>query len=537
MDHAPRPLRLTPSSHWTLFLAGLFLTLLLAAPIWAGGNGSFSDQTVASGLIASYSPSNVHGFHGGGVVGDFNRDGWQDVFYPAGGNSPDKLFINNGDGTFTDQAAAWGIDEAHRSTAAAAGDYNGDGRLDIYVTSLGPVSGNQAGFHKLYRNNGNNTFTDVAATLGVNQSSAGSADGWGAAWGDYDLDGDLDLAVAGWSTNDGNRLFRNNDGDSFTDVTDSVGLSSLAGTNGFAPRFVDLDGDRYPEIIWIGDFASGHYYANDRDGTFTDVTGSSGTNQDGTEMGMTVADWDEDGDFDFYVTTISTNNLYRNDGNNTFTNIASSAGVVNTGWGWATSAVDFNHDTLVDIVATSQNGRNYAFVNNTTEGGGPTFSEVGLSNGLGINMDGRGLATFDYDNDGDQDVLVFPSSGDVKLLRNDLDLSAPDANWLRIFLARGTVSSIPPHGIGAVIEVHLGNRVLIGRIDGGSNYLSQSEMSAHFGLGSATTVDLVRVRWPNGSFSEFANIDANTSWTMGPFPPLFADGFETGNLINWITFP
>ena len=235
-------------------MAGLLLTLLITSPLWAGGNGAFSDQTVASGLIASYSPGNVHGFHGGGAVGDFNRDTFPDVFYPAGGNSPDKLFINNGDGTFTDQAVAWGIDESHRSTAAAVGDYNRDGLLDIYVTSLGPDTGNQTGYHKLYRNNGDDTFTDVAVAAGVNQSSATSADGWGAAWGDYDLDGDLDLAVAGWSTNDGNRLFRNNNDGTFTDVTDSVGLASLAGTNGFAPRFVDMDGDRYPEIIWIGRF-------------------------------------------------------------------------------------------------------------------------------------------------------------------------------------------------------------------------------------------------------------------------------------------
>lgn len=536
MDLTSRSLRLTPSARpMTWLQTGLLITLLTTIPVMAGGNGAFSDQTSSVQLSASYSPGNVHGFHGGGAVGDFNGDGWQDVFYPAGGNTPDKLFINNGDGTFTDQAAAWNIALAHRSTAAAVGDFDRDGRHDIYVTSLGPAANNQVGFHKLYRNNGNGTFTDIAVAAGVNQSSAVGADGWGAAWGDYDLDGDLDLAVAGWSTNDGNRLFRNDGNSTFTDVTTSAGLASLAGTNGFAPRFVDMDGDRYPEIIWIGDFASGHYYANNADGTFNDVTGSSNTNQDGTEMGMTVADWDEDGDFDFYVTTINTNNLYLNQGGNTYTNVAPAAGVDNTGWGWATAAIDFNHDSLVDIVATAQGGRNYAFVN-TTVGGGPLqFSEVGTTNGLGISIDGRGLANFDYDNDGDQDVIVFPSAGSVKVMRNDL--SGPDTNWLRIFLDRGTAVDIAPDGVGAVIEVHVAGRVLLGRIDGGSNYLSQSEMSAHFGLGDATTIDQVRVLWPNGAVSVFTNLTVNDTWTLGPNPPLFRDGFESGDLSHWIAVP
>ncbi|MEM8962875.1 MAG: CRTAC1 family protein [Acidobacteriota bacterium] len=507
------------------------LAVLLTSTAWAGSNGSFSDQTVTSLVAATYSGSNVHGFHGGGVVGDFNNDGWQDIFFAGGGGSGDKLFINNQDGTFSEEAAAWGIALVHRSTAAAVGDFNRDGWLDLYVTSLGPDTGNQIGFHKLYRNNGNDTFTDVAVAAGVAQSSAISADGWGAAWGDYDLDGDLDLAVAGWSTNDGNRLFRNNDDGTFTDVTTSAGLSSLTGTNGFAPRFVDMDDDRYPELIWIGDFASGHYYANDGDGTFTDVTLTSNTNQDTTEMGMTIADWNEDGVFDFYVTTISTNNLYLNQGNNVYVNVAGAAGVADTGWGWATAAIDFNHDTLVDIVATAQNGRNYAFVNTTTEGGGPNFSEVATSNGLGIAIDGRGLANVDYDNDGDQDVVVFPHSGSVKVMRNDL--SGVDTNWLRVFLDPNGVEDIAPNGIGAVIEVHLGARVLMGRIDGGSNYLSQSEMSAHFGLGGATSVDELRVRWPNGAVTVLTNVAVNQTLTIAALAAVFEDGFESGDVGAW----
>ena len=527
---APTPLpRLGPAARRLVVacaVGGLF-----TPPLFAGGT-TFSDQTVSSGVDATYSPGNVHSFHGGGVVGDFDGDGWQDIFYPAGGDSPDKLFLNNGDGTFTDSAAAWGIALAHRSTAAAAADFDRDGDLDLYVTSLGPAAGDQVGFHKLYRNEGG-SFTDMAVAAGVSQTSTSTADGWGAAWGDYDLDGDLDLAVAGWRASDGNHLFRNNGDGTFTDVTASAGLGSLTGTNGFSPRFVDMDGDRYPEIIWIGDFATGHYYSNDGDGTFTDITGSSNTNQDGTEMGMTVADWDEDGDFDFYVTTIGTNNLYLNQGGNTFANAAGSAGVSDTGWGWGTAAVDFDHDTRIDIVATAQGGRNYAFRNITPEGGALLFDEVGASNGFGLSINGRGLATFDYDNDGDQDVITFPNTGSVKVQRNDL--TGTDTHWLRIFLDPGGVSDIPPQGIGSVIELELGERTLYGRVDGGSNYLSQSEASAHFGLGAATTVDVLRVRWSNGDITTLTNVAADQILELGPLPPLFGDGFESGDATGWST--
>ncbi|MCB1035396.1 MAG: CRTAC1 family protein, partial [Acidobacteria bacterium] len=456
-------------------------------------------------------------------------DGRVDVYVTNDG-MPNHLWINDGDGTFTDRASEWGIAVAHRSTAAAVADYDGDGWLDLFVTSLGPVSGEAPGHHRLYHNGGDGTFTDVAVAAGVNQSAASDADGWGGAWGDYDLDGDLDLAVAGWRENDGNRLFRNEGNGTFTDVTAAAGLGSLTGTRGFSPRFVDMDGDRYPELIWIGDFASGHYYANDGDGTFTDLTGTSGTNQDTTEMGMTVADWDEDGDFDFYVTTINTNNLYLNQGSHTFVNVANTAGVDNTGWGWGTVATDFDHDTRVDLVATAQNGRNYAF-QNVTAGSGLDFDEVAMALGLGVAIDGRGLSRFDYDNDGDQDLVVFPHSGDVKLFRNDL--SGPDIGWLRIFLDPAGAPGIAPHGIGSVIKVRLGSRTLLGRIDGGSNYLSQSELSAHFGLGSATAADEVRVEWTDGSVSTWTNVLANQTLNLRPLDLLFGDGFESGDLSAW----
>ena len=494
------------------FLIFGFFAMVSLADYTRGQSPQFSNQTTSAQLTGSFG-FQMPNFLAGGAVGDFNRDGWQDIFYPACNNGLDKLFINQGDDSFVDEAQAWGVALQHRSSAAAVADYDGDGWLDIYVTSLGPTSQTQTGHHKLYRNNGDGTFTDVAVAAGVNRSSVTEPDGWGAAWGDMDLDGDLDLAVSAWQSNDGNRLYRNDGDGTFTDVTISAGLGIGQGIAGFAPRFVDMNGDRYPEIIWIGDFADTIYYINDTDGTFTAITSGNGTGLDTTEMGATVADWDEDGDWDFYVTTIQSNNLYINQGNHQFQNQANQTGTVNTGWGWGTAAIDMNHDTRVDIVATAQNGRNYAFLNNSTS---PlSFSEVGVSSGIGQSIDGRGLANFDFDNDGDQDIVVFPNSGTIQLWRNDLP-AANNTNWLRVFLEKGSESDIAPDGVGSVVKVKIGARTLMGRVDAGSNYLSQSELSAHFGLGSNTIVDELTVEWTNGMTTTMDNVSANQTLTISP---------------------
>ena len=149
--------------------ASLFVASLVLPPIPAG-DGAFSDQTAAAGITAVQVPLGLHPFLAGGVVGDFDRDGWQDIYFPAGGGAVDSLYINNGDGTFTDRAAAWGIADTHRGTAAAVGDFDGDGWLDIYVTSFGPPGQYGIGNHRLYQNKCGAGFVDVASQAGVNFS-------------------------------------------------------------------------------------------------------------------------------------------------------------------------------------------------------------------------------------------------------------------------------------------------------------------------------------------------------------------------------
>ena len=500
------------------FAAGL---TVIGAPFAVGGaDAVFTDATAAAGIDASQGPLFGDSFLAGGAVGDFNGDGFQDIFYPTGGMTPDRLYLNTGDGTFTDEAVAAGLALAHRGTAAAVADYNDDGRLDLFVTSLGPAGGAADGFHKLYRNEGNDgdgvpVFTDVAVAAGVNDSTPSGIDGYGAAWGDYDLDGDLDLAVAGWNSGSNNRVFRNNGDGTFDDLTETLGLGALAtaGTNGFAPRFADMDGDRYPELIWIGDFGTSLYFRNDG-GTFTDITASTGTGLDFNEMGITVADFDRDGDFDFYVTTIGTNNLYINAGGHSYTNEANLAGVSNTAWGWGTVAIDADHDGIADIAATTQSGRQWFFRGTGVIAGIPRFVDRTNAAGFVTSISGRGLANADFDNDGDQDLVIFPRSGPLTLFRNDLDASGGDANWLRVFLDNGGASGITPNGIGSVVRVSAGGQTSMGRIDGGSNYLSQSELSAHFGVGDASVIDELRIEWTDGSVTTLEDVAVNQTLTV-----------------------
>ena len=466
---------------------------------------NFSDQTIAAGITGVHVPTYSHSYAAGGAVGDFNRDGFQDIFLASGGNLPDRLFVNNGDGTFDEEAAAWGIAVSHRGTGAAVGDFDNDGWLDLFVTSMGPANSNAVGHHKLYRNNDGHGFTNVATAMGVN--STGTADGWGGAFADYDNDGDLDLAVCGFQQGATNKLFRN-DGLSFTDVTVSAGLAaSLSNISGFAIKFVDMDGDLDQDLIWIGDFGTSKYFVNNGNGTFTDFTAGSLTANDGTEMGVTVADINEDGLFDFYVSTINSNNLYINQGGNVFANQASAANVVTGGWGWGTVAIDMNHDTRIDLLSTSQSQRQYAWRNVSTTPQNMQFQETALSIGLLSTVSGRGLSNIDYDNDGDQDLVIFPYGGPMVLYRNDL--SAPNTHWLRVFLDNGCSTTIAADGVGAVVRATVGPRTWMRAVEAGNNYLSNSELSAHFGLGASSNVDTLTVTWPDGQVTTMSNVPAD----------------------------
>ena len=493
----------------------------------------FTDVSASSGLSAMPHAILGGGFGNevmgaGGAAGDFDRDGDQDIFKIGGSAGVDQLWWNDGSGVFTEGAVAAGLARTHRGTGASAGDYDDDGDLDLYITSLGVGTMNLPGYNRLFRNNGDGTFTDVTTAAGVAYGSPVLGDSFSSAFGDYDLDGDLDLAVAGW--NFGNVLYRNNGDGTFTNVTVSAIDLDMTTVRGFSPRFTDINNDRYPELLWVADFTTSKYLVNNGDGTFTDQTATAGTGLDSNGMGNTQGDFDNDGVIDWYVTSkiniegthgegSSGNMLYMCAGNDVFNEESDARGCNYGAWGWGATAVDFNHDGWLDLVHT--NGWNspnfitdptFLFLNDGTA----HFTESSTVSGITDTSNGRGLLHLDLENDGDMDIVTFNNGQPVVVYRNDL--SGPDTNWLTMQFRVPSCSGLAPDGFGTRVELTAGGLTQVRFLDGGSNYLAQSELSLHFGLGASAIVDSLTVFWADGRTSGFSNVGANQRLEITPCP-------------------
>lgn len=515
--------------------AALLWSSIVGVPLYA--QATFSDQTVSSGLV--FTPSLDDSMAGvdmdiGGTVGDFDNDGFPDVFLLGGGGVADALFINNGDGTFTDQAASWGVAVLHRGHAATAGDYDGDGRQDIFVTSSGDMSDDpRVGQHRLYRNNGNGTFSEVAGTAGVNETSTTALVTRGAAFGDYDLDGDLDLFVCTWmdafQETDGNRLFENNGDGTFSDATVAAGVMALD-IHGFSPSFADMDGDLYPELLIAADYSSSRYFVNDTDGTFTDATSTSGTSEDNNGMGSAIGDLNNDGLFEWFVTSIyfnvsppnNGNYLYINQGGHLYQAVQPIA-VIDGGWGWGTAACDFDHDGFVDLAETNgwkdlewEVESAYLYMNNgdPDASGIMTFTESHVTAGLMHTLQGRALLSLDYDRDGDMDLVITASNGSAYLFRNDI--TGAGTHWLEVVLDTSGDPGVAPNGFGTRLVATTGSVSRSAYVHGGASYLGRSQLVAHFGLENDAVIDQLDVYWGNGTTTTLTGLASDQILTLGP---------------------
>ena len=439
-------------------------TTLCAASVLVAGALAPRDG-LAQFTAVTRPPLGVNGSAFGVAWVDFDGDGDPDLYVSHDG--PNLLLRNDGAGGFTDVTAP-PLDDPGNGGAAVWGDYDNDGDPDLYLVNyLSP--------NRLLRNDGAGGFTDV--TGGGPLGDAGP--GQGAAWADYDGDGDLDLYLVNYGKP--NKLFHNDGGGVFSDATSGP----LADNGwGLAAAWGDYDGDGDPDLYITND-GPNRLLRNDGGGAFTRIAGLV-IEDSGPGQGAAWGDYDNDGDLDLYVANYGMpNKLIRNDGRDVFTALTAGA-LGDSGNGTGVAWGDYDNDGDLDLYLA-----NYGTANRLLRNDGGAFTALS-SGALGDAGNGTGVAWADCDGDGDLDLYVANDGSGNVLLRNDL---APGHHWLQLDLV-GTLSN--RSAIGARVRVVAGGVSRIQEVSGGSGYLSQNSLTLAFGLGAATLVDTLLVRWPSG---------------------------------------
>jgi hypothetical protein len=537
---------------------------------WIGASRAsgdvFTNVTADAGISHLQHPGNapLPGLFrsGGAAAGDYDNDGWVDL-YVTRLNGRDLLYRNMGDGTFRDMAVEAGLTASLLTNGPAWGDIENDGDRDLYVTSSGGTR-----FY-LYVNNGDGTFTEQAVARGAAVAGVFRY-GQSATFGDYDGDGYLDIHTNDWATDisvSTSRLLRNLGAENpghFEDVTEAAGLnvfrpsrffdgSTDSGAYRYTSTFTDLDRDGHADLAIAADFTTSQIFWNNGDGTFTDGTLAAGVGTDEDGMGSTLGDYDGDGLLDWFVAALvevpggfpphSGNRLFRNQGDRTFEDQTDAAGVRNSGWSWGTTFLDHDNDRDLDLFVTNGWDTEMPDQSHLFQNADGVFTDISNATGVTDTGMGRGLVSFDYDNDGDLDIFISNHGAQPILYRND---GGNDNDWLRISV-QGTNAN--RDGIGTFITVDpnadLVGDELVREIHGGGNFLSQNELTAHFGLGpDAGTIDRIRVEWPSGAVQELANVLANQVLQVveGVTPTLSGDYNGNGSveqadldlvLLNW----
>ena len=496
---------------------------------------------------------------------DYDHDGWLDIYLVNGstyqamqGNAPAPhaaLFHNNHDGTFTDVTEKSGVTNERWGLGVAVGDYDNDGWPDLFVTNYGK--------NRLYHNNHDGTFTDVAEKAGVTLGGWSA----GATFGDYDGDGFLDLFVPGYVHYDNDKppmpgaatsvsanfcafrgqpvmcgprgligehdhLFHNNGNGTFTDVSVKAGVSDPNGYYGLASVFVDLNNDGKVDLVVADDSTPNYLYLNKGNGTFEDASYVSGyaLNENGREtasMGIAVGDYQNNGLVDLMNTTFSDDYdvLYRNDGDANFTDVSYQSGLAEPTipfLGWGDGFTDYDNDGWKDLFIG--NGHVYPAVDKNDWG--TTFAQRPLlfrnlqgkkfevvppvkDTGLAVVVPARGVAFGDLFNNGKVDVVINVMNQVPVLLRN---VNADTHHWVEIKLVGGPKS--PRDAVGATVYLMAGTmRQRVDVLSGGS-YASSSDQRVHFGLGDATAVSSVEIHWPSGAVEKVSLPAVDSIYTV-----------------------
>jgi hypothetical protein len=488
----------------------------------------------------------------GGLFFDYDGDGWIDVFLVDSGSLADpavakrarhRLYRNLGNGRLDDVTERSGIRHSAYGMGACAADYDGDGDPDLYVTNDGP--------NALYQNRGDGRFVDVTAAAGVGDAR------WSAscAFADLDRDGDLDLWVTNYVAADRRRspfcgdarrgvrfychplnydplpntLYRN-DGGTFIDVSTESGVAALR-SNGLGVVIVDENDDGWPDVFVANDSLPNFLFRNTgkmrfREEALTAGVAVAADGQPRAGMGIDAGDYDRDGRLDVVITNLDfqMHSLYRGLAGGTFawSTIESGIGYSTLPFvGFGVAFLDYDNDGQLDIAIANGHilenapqfraGATYRqrklLFRNTT---GRRFAEVGRTAGAVFAAErvGRGLATGDFDNDGDLDLLVTNNGGDAELLRNDAGSSAHSL----VLRLRGTGRN--REAIGARVLVTAGSRTMRRDVTAGSSYLSQNDLRVHVGLGDAAQADRIEIRWPSGKVERLADIPADQLLTI-----------------------
>ena len=511
---------------------------------------------------------------GSAAVGDFDNDGWTDILvlslehYPA-------LYRNNGDGTFSDVAEARGIirglpavEDGGRTNGAAFADLDGDGDLDLYITTMG---GHR---HFLFINDGSGFFSEEAEKRGARVLVAGDkthTSGGSIGIGDYDNDGWIDMYVTEWrqtflqdlSGTEGfssnSRLLRNLGGSGkpgyFEDVTDKAGVDialpsrkflgesqeggsfTSTGTYSFSAHFVDLDEDGHKDLAIVADFGTTMLYWNNGDGTFTEGAKAAGVNRVENGMGSTLSDIDGDGKLDWFISSIYDprggdettpfgtlgNRMYRYNGDRKFEDVTDKLQLDKSDWAWGAAFIDIDNDADEDLYVSTgfvipettfddiwNLTPNRFFVNPGKWGKPWNEMHIDLVGGdqRFVDKQGRGVLVFDYDRDGDQDIFVMNHADKPFLLRND---RGNNHDFLQVAVLDGPGKS---DSVGAIVELTLekGGSARKKIIDSVTGFQGQSELFAHFGLGfsfAKSPVYKVKVTWSDKTTKEVLRVPRN----------------------------
>jgi hypothetical protein len=475
---------------------------------------TFQEVTSNSGLDVA-----LMGLSPGLAVADINGDGWEDVCITGAAYRKPQIFVNRGatlaaggsGPLFVDVSAYVFQGGSNDASSSVFADVDNDGDPDLIVARrfIDPLTGQgnpkHTGIEFFINRRGGREFMPLGApeSLGQDLTPFG-----GLTVGDADMDGDLDVFFA--HNGGGNGIggpahyLRNDVGLAFTDASAAFGADLATPTRYFSAIMFDYNGDLMPDLHCAVDFFTDRHFQSTSVGVFQEVTVQVGTTNQGADMGLAIGDPDMDGDFDLYSTNINVGVFYENDGTGNFTNTAGSHGIqnfnhgLNSCVGWGTAFVDLDLDMDEDLVTIGTSTAAELFENDGTG----HFSRA--SAGAGVLLLGRSLVLFDFDRDGDMDLLIgHDTVNTTPRLYENVTPSSAGRHWL-VVDPRGTISNAD--GIGAHVQVTAGGRTMHRAIHTGSSFKSGQPLSAHFGVGDALMVDEVKVIWPSGAVTVKTNV-------------------------------